>query len=157
MANMNPMLPTELRNIKKVELATKWRKFVPREYQDDICPIPTNEVIESVRKDLSQKKKNNRHVPDITDTVTSDNIDTDTLIEDETIIRGLKVVDLKKQLGMRNLSKQGNKPVLIERLLENIHTSVSNVNVATNEETTAMTVSENVDTSQSTNIERNDS
>ena len=95
--------------------------------------------------------------PDITDTATSDNIDTDTLIEDETIIRGLKVVDLKKQLGMRNLSKQGNKPVLIERLLENIHTSVSNVSVATNEETTAMTVSENVDTSQSTNIERNDS
>ena len=79
------------------------------------------------------------------------------MIEDETIIRGLKIVDLKKQLGMRNLSKQGNKPVLIERLLENIHTSVSNVNIATNEETTAMTVSENVDTSQSTNIERNDS
>ena len=79
------------------------------------------------------------------------------MIEDETIIRGLKVVELKKQLGMRNLSKQGNKPVLIERLLENIHTSVSNINVATNEETTAMTVSENVDTSQSTNIERNDS
>ena len=157
LANMNPMVPIGLRNIKKVELATKWRKFVPTEYQDDICPIPTNEVIESVRKDLSKKNKKNRPAPDITDTATSNNIDTDTLIEDETIIRGLKVVHLKKQLGMRKLSKQGKKLELIERLIENIHTNVSNVNVATNEETATTAVSENVGTSPSTNNERNDS
>ena len=157
LANMNPMVPIGLRNIKKVELATKWRKFVPTEYQDDICPIPTNEVIESVRKDLSKKNKKNMSVPDITDTATSNNIDTDTLIEDETIIRGLKVVHLKKQLGMRKLSKQGKKLELIERLIENIHTNVSNVNVATNEETATTAVSENVGTSPSTNNEQNDS
>ena len=58
---------------------------------------------------------------------------------------------------MRKLSKQGKKLELIERLIENIHTNVSNVNVATNEETATTAVSENVGTSPSTNNERNDS
>ena len=86
----------------------------------------------------------------------SEIIDTDALIGDETIIKKLKVIDLKKQLGMRKLPKQGNKNVLIDRLLETIQSSMSTTADQNKQETTVMAVSESVDTSHNTNTEGND-
>jgi hypothetical protein len=40
-----------------VELYTKWRKFVPTEFADEICPKPPDEVLENVQKARSDKNK----------------------------------------------------------------------------------------------------
>ena len=52
-------------------------------------------------------------------------IDTDALIDNVSAIKKMKVVDLKKNLGMRKLSKTGNKKNLLERLLQIIEISVN--------------------------------
>ena len=49
--------PPGLREIKQVELFTKWRKFVLAEFQDEICPKPPDEVIASVQKTRSDNNK----------------------------------------------------------------------------------------------------
>ena len=59
------------------------------------------------------------------DTTVPPILDTDALIDSVSVIKTLKVVDLKKQLGMRKWSKTGNKNVLLERLLQTIEISVS--------------------------------
>ena len=59
------------------------------------------------------------------DTTLSPIIDTDALIDNVSAIKKLKVVDLKKQLGMRKFSKTGNKNVLLERLLQTIEISAN--------------------------------
>jgi hypothetical protein len=46
-----------MKPIKQVELCTKWRKFVPAEFQDKICPKPTDEVLASVQEYRSKKNK----------------------------------------------------------------------------------------------------
>ena len=91
----------------------------------------------------------------ITADTVSDTIDTNILIGDESIIKTLKVADLKKQLGMRNLTKQGNKSVLLERLLENIQTTTSTEPEPRNEDNTVMSATETVDTSHDTHPVRN--
>ena len=45
----------------------------------------------------------------------------------------INVVDLKKQLGMRKLSKTGNKKELIERLVQTIKNSVGNADTTSGE------------------------
>ena len=153
---MVPITASGLIYIKQVELATKWRKFIPTKFQDDVCPIPNSEVVEAVWNALSVKNANKRKTAKGTDTTVSEIIDTDALIGDETIIKKLKVIDLKKQLGMRKLPKQGNKNVLIDRLLETIQSSMSTTADQNKQETTVMAVSESVDTSHNTNTEGND-
>jgi len=44
-----------LKEIKQVELWSKFRKFVPPEFQDEICPRPSDEVLENIKKNRSQK------------------------------------------------------------------------------------------------------
>jgi hypothetical protein len=53
--------PPGLRPIKQVELYKKIRPYVPRKYWAETCPKPTEEVIDSVRKERANKrtKKNN--------------------------------------------------------------------------------------------------
>ncbi len=46
-----------MKEIKQVELYTKWRKFVPAEYADEICPKPPDEILERVQKERSEKSK----------------------------------------------------------------------------------------------------
>ncbi len=46
-----------MKGIKLVELYTKWRKFVPAEFADEIRPKPPDEVLENVQKARSDKNK----------------------------------------------------------------------------------------------------
>ena len=49
-----------MKPIKEVELYKKWRKHVPEEYQDEICPKPSDEVLAKFgheKKDKQQAKK----------------------------------------------------------------------------------------------------
>ena len=46
-----------LKLIKRMELATKWRKHVPVEFQDESCPIPTEEDQKKHKRQRKQKKK----------------------------------------------------------------------------------------------------
>ncbi len=38
-----------MKDIKQVELWSKFRKFVPQEFQDEICPKPFDEVLDNVK------------------------------------------------------------------------------------------------------------
>jgi hypothetical protein len=46
-----------LREIKQVELYTKWRKFVPSQYRDIICPKTSDDVLGRVNTDRAVKAK----------------------------------------------------------------------------------------------------
>jgi hypothetical protein len=51
------LTPPGLRPIKQVELWKKFRPFVPRQYWDELCPRPSDEVIAQVKDDTPQKRK----------------------------------------------------------------------------------------------------
>jgi hypothetical protein len=53
---LKPVTAPGMKPTKQVELYTKWHKFVPAEFQDEICPRPTQEVLANVQE--SRKKKN---------------------------------------------------------------------------------------------------
>ena len=44
-------------DIKKVELYTKWRKLIPSQYQDEICPKPEDNVLLKVKAQKAKKTK----------------------------------------------------------------------------------------------------
>jgi hypothetical protein len=46
-----------LREIKQVELWTKWRKFIPHEYQAEICPEPDFEIVQRIKNEKKAKLK----------------------------------------------------------------------------------------------------
>ncbi len=54
-----------LRDVKQVELYTKFWKFVPQEFQDEICPRPSDEVLKNMKQSRSQetKARNDRKMP----------------------------------------------------------------------------------------------
>ena len=47
----------EIREIKQVELFTKWRKLIPEIYQDETCPKPTEEIMKRIKKNKADKAK----------------------------------------------------------------------------------------------------
>jgi hypothetical protein len=47
--------PPGLKEIKQVELYQKWRKFVPDEFQDEICPKPSDEVLNKIKEEKRKK------------------------------------------------------------------------------------------------------
>ena len=47
--------PPGLKAIKQVELYKKWGPVVPEEYRDEICPKPSDYILELVKKGRSQK------------------------------------------------------------------------------------------------------
>lgn len=49
-------------DIKQVELYTKWRKLIPDQYQDIICPKPDDNVIIKVKRDKAKRAKNKLEV-----------------------------------------------------------------------------------------------
>jgi hypothetical protein len=55
--SLKPVAAQGMKEIKQVELYTKWRKFVPAEFADEICPKPPDEVLENVQKARSDKNK----------------------------------------------------------------------------------------------------
>ena len=44
---------------KQLDLFEKWRKFVPDEFQDIICPEPKNDLTERVKEKLKEKNRTN--------------------------------------------------------------------------------------------------
>ena len=55
--------PPGLSDIKQVELYAKWRKFIPSPFQDEICPKPSDEVLDRVKgskKEKREKKKSQK-------------------------------------------------------------------------------------------------
>ena len=54
---LEEMEPPGLKEIKKVELYTKWRKFVPEQFQDIICPKPPDAVEQRVKDDRKERKR----------------------------------------------------------------------------------------------------
>ena len=57
---MKSLPPPGLREIKIVELATKWRPLVPPQFQDEICPMPDEALLKRVKDDRKEKKKKKR-------------------------------------------------------------------------------------------------
>mmetsp|Transcript_71513 Transcript_71513/g.198012 ORF Transcript_71513/g.198012 Transcript_71513/m.198012 type:complete len:128 (-) Transcript_71513:149-532(-) len=49
-----------LRPIKQMEMFEKWRDVVPREYWNDTCPKPAQEVIDMFKKGKKEKAKEKR-------------------------------------------------------------------------------------------------
>ena len=49
-------------DIKQVELYTKWRKLIPDQYQDIICPKPDDHIIIKVKRDKAKRAKNKLEV-----------------------------------------------------------------------------------------------
>jgi hypothetical protein len=54
---LQTLKPPGLRPIKQVELYKKSRTYVPRQYWDETFPKPSDEVLESVRKEKADKRK----------------------------------------------------------------------------------------------------
>jgi hypothetical protein len=54
-----------LKPLKHLHLYTKWRKILPQEYKDITCPLPSNDIIMSVKKKSKRKKDENSDHDDI--------------------------------------------------------------------------------------------
>jgi hypothetical protein len=50
---MEPGLP----EIKQVELWVKWRKFIPSQFRDEICPRPNEKIIARIKEEKNDKLK----------------------------------------------------------------------------------------------------
>ena len=48
--------PAGIADIKQVELYTKYRPLLPPEYQDIMCPKPSNEVMAKVKDEKNSKR-----------------------------------------------------------------------------------------------------
>jgi hypothetical protein len=54
---LQPVTALGLKPIKQVELYTKWRKFVPAEFVDEICPKPHDDILKKVQEARSEKNR----------------------------------------------------------------------------------------------------
>jgi hypothetical protein len=54
---LTPIPAPGLKEIKQVEMYSKLRKFVPEEFRDEICPRPSQQVIDNIKKTRSEKAK----------------------------------------------------------------------------------------------------
>eukprot|EP00536_Pseudo-nitzschia_multiseries_P019496 jgi/Psemu1/61028/gm1.61028_g len=55
---LDPVAPTGIKEIKQIELYTKWRKLVPAEFVDIICPYPGDEVMRKFKEERNRKALN---------------------------------------------------------------------------------------------------
>lgn len=53
-----PLPKPGIKRIKQIELGTKWRKHVPPEFQDEICPVPSKAIVDAHKKEKKKTKKN---------------------------------------------------------------------------------------------------
>ena len=56
-ADLNELVPSGLRPIKQVELYTKWAKLLKKWAAAIMCPKPSQEVIDSIKKSCREKTK----------------------------------------------------------------------------------------------------
>jgi hypothetical protein len=78
-----------LKEIKQVELWTKWQKFIPQQFQVEICPEPEAEVLQRIKnekneklKQAAKKKKKKIEQPTLDNKIGTDTA-TDTAIESD--------------------------------------------------------------------------
>ena len=89
--------------IKQIELATKWRPLVPVEYQDNVCPIPSKEILDAYKvTQASNKNKKRNRKGEIIGTLSR---------EDK-----MSVAELKNELKKLKLPRTGVKEILLQRL-----------------------------------------
>jgi hypothetical protein len=80
---LQPLTPPGLKEIKQVELWTKWRKFIPHQFQDEICPKPDVGVLQRIKSEKNEKlkqaakKKRVKPLPPMDDSPMDDLLDTD--------------------------------------------------------------------------------
>ena len=46
-----------LRNIKQVDLYHKWGPLIPEKFRDEICPKPSDKIIQSVKDERKAKRE----------------------------------------------------------------------------------------------------
>ena len=105
-----------IKPIKQIELATKWRHLVPREYQNDVCPIPPQDLIARYKSDKNKK-------------------DGTVKLKEER----MTVIQLKVELTKCNLPKGGVKKILVKRLQDALAKATTNTaqnNISNNKEKT---------------------
>ena len=95
-------------------MATKWRPLVPREFQDDVCPIPPKALLDKFKEDKATKKNTND--------------------PNKSPIDRMKVAELQEALVALNLPKSGLKAVLVARLKEHTQREIVTSQVNTNTE-----------------------
>eukprot|EP00536_Pseudo-nitzschia_multiseries_P011867 jgi/Psemu1/30335/gm1.30335_g len=54
---LDPVAPTGIKEIKQIELYTKWRKLVTAEFVDIICPYPGDEVMKKFKEERNRKAR----------------------------------------------------------------------------------------------------
>ena len=54
---LTPIPAPGLKEIKQVELYSKFRRFVPDEFKDIICPKPSDEILDNIRQARSDKTR----------------------------------------------------------------------------------------------------
>jgi hypothetical protein len=54
---LTPIQPPGLKEIKQVELYSKFRRFVPEEFKDIICPKPSDEILSNIKQARSDKTR----------------------------------------------------------------------------------------------------
>eukprot|EP00536_Pseudo-nitzschia_multiseries_P000819 jgi/Psemu1/1854/gm1.1854_g len=54
---LNPVAPTGIKEIKQIEMFTKWRKLVPAEFADIISPYPGDEVMRKFKEERNRKAR----------------------------------------------------------------------------------------------------
>jgi hypothetical protein len=51
------MIAPGLREVKLVELYTKYRPLIPEQFRDELCPKPSDEVLGNISKQRNDKQK----------------------------------------------------------------------------------------------------
>eukprot|EP00536_Pseudo-nitzschia_multiseries_P010457 jgi/Psemu1/25999/gm1.25999_g len=59
---LKTLLPTGIKEIKKIELYEKWRKLVPAEFAGIICPYPGDEVMRKFKDERNHKARERSHL-----------------------------------------------------------------------------------------------
>jgi hypothetical protein len=54
---LEQLMEPGLQEIKQVELWVKWRKFIPPQFRDEICPRPNEKIIARIKKEKNDKLK----------------------------------------------------------------------------------------------------
>ena len=49
--------PPGIQDVKRVDSHEKWRRFVPTEHRDQICPKPPLEALDKIKKERNEKSK----------------------------------------------------------------------------------------------------
>lgn len=55
--HLEALEPPGIKPIKQYELWHKWRPYIPLEYQDILCPKPSQEVIDDIKKSNNERSK----------------------------------------------------------------------------------------------------